>query len=82
MNAKPGQLHLQTRGSKFMKYQEVKVQELAEEVPVGSIPRMLNVQLKGELTRTVAPGDVVDITGIFLPIQYTGFRVRGKGVSE
>jgi DNA replication licensing factor MCM7 len=31
-NARKGQLYLQTRGSKFLKFQEVKVQELAEEV--------------------------------------------------
>lgn len=76
VNNKGGQLHLATRGCKFVKFQEVKVQELAEEVPMGCIPRTLNVQLKGELTRALAPGDVVDITGIFLPIQFTGFRVR------
>eukprot|EP00242_Pyramimonas_sp_CCMP2087_P007222 CAMPEP_0198204884 /NCGR_PEP_ID=MMETSP1445-20131203/8367_1 /TAXON_ID=36898 /ORGANISM="Pyramimonas sp., Strain CCMP2087" /LENGTH=745 /DNA_ID=CAMNT_0043876969 /DNA_START=68 /DNA_END=2305 /DNA_ORIENTATION=- len=79
-NARKGQLYLQTRGSKFLKFQEVKVQELAEEVPVGSIPRLLNVQLKGELTRTITPGDVVDITGIFLPIQYQGFRAMKAGL--
>jgi DNA replication licensing factor MCM7 len=75
-NAKGGMLHLQTRGCKFQKFQEVRVQELAEEVPIGSIPRTLNVQMKGELTRSLAPGDVVDLTGIFLPIQFTGFKVR------
>ena len=53
----------------------MRIQELAEEVPMGSIPRTMNVQLKGELTRVCSPGDVVDITGIFLPIQNTGYRV-------
>ena len=33
--------------------QEIKVQELSEDVPVGRIPRSLQVQIKGALTRCV-----------------------------
>ena len=33
--------------------QEVKVQELSEDVPVGHIPRSLTVQVKGDLTRSL-----------------------------
>ena len=33
--------------------QEVKVQEMSEDVPVGHIPRSITVQVKGSLTRTV-----------------------------
>ena len=43
----------QTRGSKFVKYQEMKVQELPEQVPVGHIPRSMTVVARGELTRMV-----------------------------
>ena len=32
--------------------QEVKVQELSEDVPVGHIARSLTVQVKGDLTRS------------------------------
>ncbi|CAL6312563.1 unnamed protein product [Bathycoccus prasinos] len=42
-----GKLFLETRESKFVKYQEIKVQELSEDVPVGRIPRSLQVQIKG-----------------------------------
>jgi DNA replicative helicase MCM subunit Mcm2 (Cdc46/Mcm family) len=38
--------------SKFF-IQEIKVQELSEDVPVGRIPRTLQVQIKGALTRYV-----------------------------
>ena len=62
-----GVLHLQTRGSKFVKYQEVKLQELPLEVPPGSTPRSITVQLRGEMTRTMRPGDSVVVSGIFLP---------------
>ena len=38
-----GRLYLQTRGSKFMKYQELKIQEHNDQVPVGNIPRSMTV---------------------------------------
>ncbi|VDN12728.1 unnamed protein product [Dibothriocephalus latus] len=62
-----GYLHLQTRGSKFVKFQEIRVQELSDQVPVGNIPRGLTVYAHGENTRIVQPGDHVLITGVFLP---------------
>ncbi|KAK9147038.1 hypothetical protein Sjap_006941 [Stephania japonica] len=79
-NQTKGNLILQLRASKFMKFQEAKIQELAEHVPKGHIPRTMTVHLRGELTRTVAPGDVVEMSGIFLPIPYTGFRAMRAGL--
>ena len=38
-----GRLYLQTRGSKFMKYQEIKIQEHNDQVPVGNIPRSMTI---------------------------------------
>ena len=78
-NAK-GQLFLSTRASKFLPFQEVKIQEMADQVPVGHIPRQLSVQCHGALTRQVNPGDVVDIAGIFLPTPYTGFQAIKAGL--
>ncbi|KAI8056161.1 MCM-domain-containing protein [Syncephalis plumigaleata] len=69
-----GQLHMQTRASKFLRFQEVKIQELTNQVPVGHIPRSMTVYLYESLVRSCQPGDVVDLAGIFLPIPYTGFR--------
>ncbi|KAH0461689.1 hypothetical protein IEQ34_009264 [Dendrobium chrysotoxum] len=79
-NNTKGNLILQLRASKFLKFQEAKIQELAEHVPKGHIPRSLTVHLRGELTRKVAPGDVVELSGIFLPIPYTGFRAMRAGL--
>ncbi|VDD76385.1 unnamed protein product [Mesocestoides corti] len=62
-----GQLHLQTRGSKFLKFQEIRIQELSDQVPVGNIPRGLTVYAHGENTRLAQPGDHVLVTGVFLP---------------
>lgn len=64
---------------KFVKYQELKLQEPADQVPIGSIPRTINVKLHGENTRTCTSGDVVKISGIFLPMPFTGFRAMKSG---
>ena len=69
-----GRIHLQTRASKLVKFQEIKVRELANQVPKGQVPRHITVCAWGELTRLCKPGDTVMITGIFLPTPFTGFR--------
>ncbi|KAA3674234.1 DNA replication licensing factor MCM7 [Paragonimus westermani] len=75
-----GRLHLQTRGSKFLKFQEIRIQELSDQVPVGHIPRGLTVYLRGENTRSAQPGDHVLITGVFLPsVRGSGFSGSGRG---
>uniref|UniRef100_A0A060T1E7 DNA replication licensing factor MCM7 n=1 Tax=Blastobotrys adeninivorans TaxID=409370 RepID=A0A060T1E7_BLAAD len=75
-----GQLFMSTRASKFIPFQDVRVQELADQVPVGHIPRSLTVHVKGTLVRACNPGDVVDITGVFLPAPYTGFKALRAGL--
>lgn len=79
-NNSKGQLFLSTRASKFVPFQEVKIQEMADQVPVGHIPRTLTVHCHGAQTRQLNPGDVVDIGGIFLPTPYTGFRAIRAGL--
>lgn len=79
-NNSKGQLFPSTRASKFLPFQEVKIQEMADQVPVGHIPRTLTVHCNGALTRRVNPGDVVEIDGIFLPTPYTGFRAIRAGL--
>ncbi len=64
----------QNRASKFVPFQEVKIQEMADQVPVGHIPRTMTIHLSGTLTRALSPGDVVQLGGIFLPMPFTGFK--------
>ncbi len=74
-----GVLKLETRGSKFTKFQELKLQELPSQVPMGHIPRSLSVYCRGELTRLANPGDVVTCDGIFLPQKVNdGHGARGR----
>lgn len=79
-NQSKGQLNPSSRASKFLPFQEVKVQEMAEQVPIGQIPRSLTVLCHGSLVRQTNPGDVVDISGIFLPTPYTGFQAMKAGL--
>ena len=72
--------HAALCSSKFARFQEAKVQELPEHVPVGHVPRMMTVHMYGEMTRTCTAGDLVTITGIFLPIPYTGFKAIRAGL--
>lgn len=75
-------LHLQTRGSKFVKFQELKLQELPSQVPMGHVPRSMSVYCRGELTRLASPGDVVTIDGVFLPqrLAESGYRAMKAGL--
>ncbi|TIB99909.1 MCM-domain-containing protein [Wallemia mellicola] len=82
MNQTKGSLHQQTRACRFLAFQEVKIQEMADQVPVGHIPRTMSVHMYGNLARTVNPGDVCHISGIFLPQPYTGFRAMRAGLLQ
>jgi DNA replication licensing factor MCM7 len=46
----------------------------ADQVPVGHIPRSMTIHLYGDMTRSLSPGDVADIGGIFFPLPYSGFK--------
>ena len=67
-NKTSGKLQTQTRGSRFIKYQELRLQELPDQVPVGHIPRSLTIHCKGEQTRQCGPGDIITVSGMFLTV--------------
>jgi DNA replication licensing factor MCM7 len=79
-NKDTGRLLLQTKACKFEKYQEVKFQELPDQVPMGHIPRSLTIYLKGELTRTCEPGSLITCCGIFLPLPISSQRQMQMGL--
>ncbi|KAF8965237.1 MCM-domain-containing protein [Flammula alnicola] len=79
-NGISGSLHMQTRACRFSPFQEVKIQEMPDQVPVGHIPRSMTVHVNGNLTRLMNPGDIVHLGGIFLPIPYTGFQAIRAGL--
>ncbi|XP_011302401.1 DNA replication licensing factor Mcm7 [Fopius arisanus] len=79
VNKSGGRLYIQTKGSKFVKFQEIKLQEHSDQVPVGHIPRTLTIYCRGETTRNCLPGDHIIVTGIFLPLAKTGFNPSAGG---
>ncbi|KAJ1956846.1 DNA replication licensing factor MCM7, partial [Linderina pennispora] len=79
-NRTRGRLHRQTRGSRLVRFQEVKVQEQPDQVPMGDIPRTLSVHCYEGAVRQLNPGDVAVISGVFLPQPYTGFRALRAGL--
>ena len=79
-NGVRGQLFLQSRGSRFLKFQEARIQELTDQVPMGHIPRSMTVNLYGDLCRTCNPGDHVIIDGIYMPRPYSGFKAIKAGL--
>lgn len=79
-NGIKGKLYMQTRASKFLAFQEVKLQELTDQVPVGHIPRTMSLHAYGAACRQLTPGDVANVTGIFLPMPYTGFQAMRAGL--
>jgi len=58
------------KACKYIDFQEVRIQEATEDVPHGSVPRHLSLVLHGALTNTCAPGDLVAVTGVYLPRPY------------
>jgi DNA replication licensing factor MCM7 len=80
-NESVGRVHMSTKRCKWVKYQELKVQELAGDVPVGCIPRSMTVLCRGEITRQCKAGEEVVLGGIFLPTPYTGFQAIKAGLT-
>lgn len=76
-----GRMLPQVRGSKFVRFQSVRLQEMHTEVPVGHIPRTTTIRVFGDLTRIMRPGDLVTVSGIFLVAPYHGFRAVRAGLT-
>lgn len=62
-----GRLHHQIRGSKFVKFQEMKIQEHTDQTPNGHIPLSLKIICRADTTRVAQSGDYVLISGVYLP---------------
>lgn len=75
-----GKVFLQIRGSKFVSYQDIKVQELSDQVPVGHVPRQIKLQAKGLMVGKCSPGDIIQVTGIHMPTPYSGFKGMKAGL--
>jgi len=77
-----GQLIMQVKSSKFVSFQEIKIQEPADQVPEGHVPRQLKVIAKGVNTKKCGPGDYVTITGVYMPAPFQGFAAMRAGLAH
>jgi len=78
-NRVAGKIQLNHRTSKLVANQEVRVQEPARDVPMGSVPRSMSIVLKGDMCHALRPGEAVTVSGVFLPIKHTGFSKIKRG---
>jgi DNA replication licensing factor MCM7 len=81
-NQVKGQLIMQVKSSKFVSYQEIKLQEPSEQVPIGHVPRQMKVVAKGVNTKRCGPGDIVTVTGVYMPAPFQGFAAMRAGLAH
>lgn len=63
---------LDVNKSRFVDFQKVRVQEMQNELPRGSIPRSLEVILRAEAVDTAQPGDKCDFIGTLIVVPDVG----------
>ncbi|KAK9173197.1 MCM2/3/5 family protein [Cryptosporidium meleagridis] len=80
-NKRTGNLKCNVKESKFTKFQEIRIQEPADQVPTGNVPRTMKVIAMGENTRKLLPGMYVTISGVFLPVLKEGFQAFRSGLT-
>lgn len=74
---------LQIDSSKFTDWQKVRIQENPSEIPTGSMPRSLDVILRGELVERAKAGDKCVFTGTFIVVpDVSQLNVPGGNKSE
>lgn len=55
---------------------------MSEHVPTGGVPRSINVILGGDLTRSVMPGEAIQLTGVYAPLTMPWFQARKRGTMQ
>jgi len=78
-NQTKGMLVMQVKSSKFISYQEIKIQEPSDQVPIGHVPRTKSIIAKGVNTRRCSPGDIITVTGVYMPQPFHGFAAMRTG---
>jgi len=66
--------------SRFVDWQRVRVQENADEIPAGSLPRSLDVILRNDLVEQAKAGDKCVFTGMLVVLGQAGGQGRGDAV--
>ena len=77
-NRSHGDIMQINRASKFLSFQEITIQEPTNEVPTGHVPRSIKISCFGSTTRKCAPGDMIFVTGVYLPRMLNDTRFKSK----
>eukprot|EP00792_Barthelona_sp_PAP020_P005371 TRINITY_DN2621_c0_g1_i1.p1 TRINITY_DN2621_c0_g1~~TRINITY_DN2621_c0_g1_i1.p1 ORF type:complete len:846 (-),score=226.39 TRINITY_DN2621_c0_g1_i1:195-2732(-) len=63
----------------FTDWQRVRIQELSEEMPAGSMPRTMDIILRGETVELTKPGDRIAVAGCLIVVpDQRGLMSRGE----
>eukprot|EP01060_Flectonema_neradi_P015936 TRINITY_DN22572_c0_g1_i1.p1 TRINITY_DN22572_c0_g1~~TRINITY_DN22572_c0_g1_i1.p1 ORF type:complete len:821 (+),score=171.55 TRINITY_DN22572_c0_g1_i1:61-2523(+) len=62
----------ESSSAKFVDWQKIKIQENADEIPSGSMPRTMDVILRGDCVETVKPGDKCRFVGYLIVLPEVG----------
>ena len=81
-NRSHGDIMQINRASKFLSFQEVTIQEPTNEVPTGHVPRSIKISCYGSTTRKCAPGDMIIVTGVYLPKMLDNSRFKSKLIHD
>ena len=49
-------------------------------MPIGHVPRTMNIVAKGVTTKACSPGDIINITGVYMPAPFSGFQAMRAGL--
>ena len=62
------EFELENNGSIFMDWQKVRLQELSTDIPAGSMPRSIDVILRGDAVDKAKPGDRTIFSGTLVVV--------------
>ena len=81
-NRSHGDIMQINRASKFLSFQEITIQEPTNEVPTGHVPRSIKISCFGSTTRKCTPGDMIIVTGVYLPRMIDDARFKSKLIHD
>ncbi|KAJ8655484.1 hypothetical protein O0I10_008770 [Lichtheimia ornata] len=74
---------LNVEQSRFVDWQKVRIQENASEIPTGSMPRSMDVIVRGEMVERAKAGDKCIFTGTLIVVpDVAAFRTPGTSVES
>jgi DNA replication licensing factor MCM6 len=66
--------------SQFVDFQRLRIQENQDELPLGSVPRNVDVVVRGESVETAQPGDHCDFIGTLIVIPDVAMMATPGGI--